>query len=163
MLLRACSLALALGSSTARADPPALATQCAPNDPSACSTPLNKGQVAPYSGQLLTPTLAVSIGLKAEHCDENIALEVSHTSSIASIRLMYEQDLRVADVRQLTRERDALTKDRDFWLTEAGRKVEPPHWTASPYFVVPVAVLATLGAVWLGVEVVRAAKPVSAP
>lgn len=151
-----------LGLALAVAIAPELAlAECDPNDPTACSTPINKGQAAPYSGQLLTPVLAIRLGQDAEHCDDRLDLELAHTSSLARIRLDYEKALRVVDVRQLTRERDAYERDRDFWKGEAGRKVEPPHWTASPYFVVPVAVLATLGAVWLGIEVVKAREKVT--
>jgi hypothetical protein len=151
-------VALALALELVPAHALAERTECDPEDPTACSTPVNKGQVAPYSGQLLTPTLAIRLGQTAEHCDDRIELEVSHTSSIARVRLDYERALRVADVRQLTRERDAFERDRDFWKTETARRVEPPHWTSSPYFVVPLTVLATVGAVWVGIEVVKAAE-----
>lgn len=118
--------------------------QCAPDDPSSCAVPLKKGQAAPFTGQLLTTDGAIELGQKAEHCDEWTELAVSHTSSVARIKLDYEKAINGSFLRQMSKTENALTRDRDFWRDEAARKVEPPHWTSSPYFTVPVSVAATV-------------------
>lgn len=121
----------------ASAGPP----ECDPSDPQRCSMPLKRGEVAPYAGQLLTPKLAVSLGQAAEHCDEAIALEVSRTSSASVVEIRHARAVAKIDARALARERD-LYKNLYESKPEAA-------WYEHPAFIVPVSVLATLGAVYV--------------
>ena len=133
--------------------------QCADGNEAACAVPLMRGQVAPYDGQLLTPTLAIELGIKANNADRWLELELSRTTSLADSRLQHEKELRQIDVAQLTRERDAHERDAARWRADSARKVEPPHWTSHPAFVSSVSVLLTLGLVWTAIQIVHAGAP----
>ena len=118
---------------------------CDPGDPHLCSTPLRRGEVAPYAGQLLSPALAIQLGQEADHCEERILLEVARTSSLAAVELDYARDLHRLDTEALARERDVY---RSLWSSEGA-------WYESPALLVALSVAATLGAVYVATRVTR--------
>lgn len=63
-----------------------------------CSVPLDKGESAPYKGQLLTTELAVSLGMKADSCDQKIGVERNfllkkHVAELAGIQAACKLDM----------------------------------------------------------------------
>jgi len=111
---------------------------CSPGDPTRCAQPLSLGQPAPFSGQLLSPTLALDLGQKASFCDERLDLELKHVKAEASIDLTLEKQLRGNDKITWDAEK-ALLLDR---LAEAKK---PPPWYTHPAFIITMSVLATIG------------------
>jgi hypothetical protein len=138
-------LALAIANNAVAAVEP----ECDPKDPSMCSTPMRRGEVAPYAGQLLSPVLAISLGQAADHCDEQIALEVTHTSSLAAVVLDFTRKLHRLEVEAVTQERDVY---RALYASEA----EGQAWYGHAMFVAAASVLATLGAVYIATRFSRA-------
>jgi predicted ATPase len=99
---------------------------------------MEKGQQAPFSGQLLSPNLAIDLGQKASYCDERLSLELKHTEAKLSIDLTLEKQLRGNE--KLTWEAEKkLLMDR---LEEAKK---PPPWYTHPAFVITVTVIGTFG------------------
>lgn len=106
---------------------------CAPDFPSRCSAPIEAGQAAPFSGQVLTPNLAIFLGQSTNNCEGRIALAVTATGAVhrEDKKLLHKNhkvDLRIKDV-----EIDLLRNATDRFFYE------------HPAFLVPVtAVLTTL-------------------
>ena len=120
---------------------------CDPEDPQACSQPLEKGQAAPYAGQLLTPRLAVRLGQRAERCDQQLELERGYMQKLVLI----ERELAGERVRI---EQDARTREREYLLGELAKKDSVP-WYQRPVFVMAVTFVLTTGlisAVYFGMD-----------
>lgn len=109
---------------------------CVPGDPTQCSQPLDKGQCAPFQGQLLSTTLAINVGQKASFCDDRLKLELTHTKALAEIDLSLEKQLRANDRVTWETEKKLLLER----LEEA--KASPP-WYTHPLFVATVTVVVT--------------------
>lgn len=128
------------------------------------AVPLEAGEAAPFAGQLLTPDLALKLGMGLEGCRARKKLELEHTREMCRVRAAYE----VAD-RKI---REGGLQDR---VTLLESELERAHlaaqrpWWEDPGFVTPVAFTAGLavsgalvfGAVWaagqLGLSFQRAA------
>lgn len=115
---------------------------CDPDDPSRCAQPLQKGQPAPFDGQLLTPALAIALGLKADRCDAYAALEASRAAELANIDKRLLERLRELDQKTCDQQTNLLQKRLDDALAAQGGP-----WFERPEFVVPVTFVATT-AVW---------------
>lgn len=102
--------------------------ECAEDDPTACALPMERGDKAPFAGQLLTPSLAIKLGQEAESCPARIELEVSRTSSIAKADLAYARRLHAIDLRSLDRQLIAVTQDRDHWRRQAANEASNTFW-----------------------------------
>jgi len=124
---------------------------------------MNRGDTAPFDGQLLNEDLAISLGQTATHAAEHLQLELARSSSVANARLNAARAVAAAETNQMRRERDAFAREGVYWREEAARKVEPSPWWTSPFFVVPVVVLATVGAIYLGAEIRGRPTTVPAP
>lgn len=109
---------------------------CAQGDPSQCSQPVEKGQVVPFSGQLLTPNLAISLGQKASFCDERLTLELKHVKAESTIDLTLEKQLRAND--RLTWE-----TEKKLLLERLEEAKAPPPWYTHPAFVITVTIIGT--------------------
>lgn len=107
---------------------------CDPGDPEKCSQPLKMGSQAPFSGQLLTPKLAIDLGQKAAYCDDRLNLELKYQKSLLSIELELEKKLRVNDQEHFQKEINLLTKR----LKEAHSR----PWYEHPAFVATVTAVA---------------------
>lgn len=116
---------------------------CDPSDPSKCSAPLTKGVIAPFDGQLLTPALAVDLGLKAQFCDARIGLEVEHARALAKVDLDLERQLRAIDA--------VKARATDEVLRQQLEAVTPPVYER-PWFVATVATVVTVAAYALAMK-----------
>jgi hypothetical protein len=72
-------------------------TTCDPDEPKHCAAPLQRGQAAPFDGQLLTPELAVSLGLKADQCDARVTLEADFCKKAADLERSYAEYIAEVD------------------------------------------------------------------
>jgi hypothetical protein len=126
-----CALALAIAAE-ARAQP---AGACDPDEPTHCAVPLAQGAPAPFSGQLVTTELAISLGQKAEKCGAWTKLEVDRVAEMAEAERMHQAELR-------TIERDAC-REKTKSLETALDEVEARPWWEHPAFVAAVSVVGT--------------------
>lgn len=118
--------------------------KCHPGDVTKCAAWLDEGKVAPFAGVLQTPKQAAELVAKAEYTDERIkaaadveirlsANEVDKLKSIHAVELKAEVDKRLAAEKA---------------LEKAGIQ-----WYESPWFIVPVTIAATVGAIVAGAEI----------
>lgn len=131
----AASLALAAPGAPPEPDP----RYCDPGEPRHCATALQRGQQAPFGGQLLTDDLAVSLGLKADGCDARVAIEVDFAKRAAGVDLGLERQLRSID-QESCKAATSLLQER---LKQA---YEPPPLYERPWFVASVTFVLTVGA-----------------
>jgi hypothetical protein len=124
---------------------------CDPSDPSKCSAPLTQGAVAPFAGQLLTPALAVDLGLKAQFCDARIGLEVEHARALVRVDLDLERQLRAIDTLKAAATADVLRQQMD---AVSPRVYERPWVVAivTAIVVVSAYALAMKSVDWINVE-----------
>jgi hypothetical protein len=97
---------------------------------------MEKGQCAPFPGQLLSTTLAINLGQKANFCDDRLKLELTHAKALDGIDLRLEKQLRAND--KLTWE-----TEKKLLLERLEEAKAPPPWYTHPAFVATVAVLLT--------------------
>ena len=109
---------------------------CDETDSEKCATPLNEGDIAPYSGQLLTTKLAVVLGQKAASFDIRLELELSRVEELHRLDLDLEKKKAKID-REASKEQIDLLKGR---LKEA----EEGLWYEHPAFVATVSVVLTV-------------------
>lgn len=109
---------------------------CDAADASKCSAPLAKGASAPFDGQLLTPALAIDLGLKAQFCDARIGLEVAHTKAVDKVDLDLERQLRSLDAVTAKATHDVLRQQIE---TLSPAVYERPWFVATVTAVVVVA------------------------
>lgn len=109
--------------------------ECDPEDPEACSQPLNEGEVAPFSGQLLTPTLAIKLGQKAAEFDIRLEIELKYHKKMYELDLNLEQELHRIDNKACTEQKELLT--------ERLKDAKLDHWYQHPFFVATVSVVLT--------------------
>lgn len=119
---------------TARAAEPTI--ECAPGWPTRCSTPLEAGKVARFSGQLLTPDMAIFLAQSADGCKQVTAIEVDHAKKTAQADSDRDKAIAAADLRAAN-ETAQLYKD-------AAKRPFYEH----PVIVAALAVGATLFVVW---------------
>lgn len=104
---------------------------CDPDDPAKCSQPLQQGEQAPFSGQLLTPKLAIALAQKAERFDIELELERERDRALAQIDLELEKRLRKLEA--------------DSWLHEKQeyeRAISQfTGWYRNPFFVATVGMI----------------------
>lgn len=132
--------ALALWTTPGRAQP-LPPRECTPDDPQKCSQPLLQGQAAPFSGQLLTPKLAIDLGQRATHCEERLAIELRKERELALVQ-------KTLDARLLEIEREgaalklALIQKA---LDQTQGLVPPPAWYERPPVVAAATATGVLG------------------
>lgn len=110
-------------------------TICDPDQPSHCARPLQKGEEAPFSGQLLSTELSLDLGLKADFCEEKLKLELDFQKKTLGLDLNLERQLRENDRKAWEVERALLAKR----LEEA----QAGHWYEHPAFVATVTAVLT--------------------
>lgn len=115
---------------------------CDPADPSKCSTGILQGQTAPYSGQLLTPALAIDLGLKAQFCDTRVALEVGHAKALLQLEVDTAKRLREIDAAASQAAQEALLR----------RLEAATPWYERPWFVAGVSVAGAVAAYALAMK-----------
>lgn len=119
-------------------------------DAEICATPLAKGDRAPYDGQLLTPRLAVRLGLRAEEYETRRALELNQAKALAGLDLALEKRLREIDADAASAREDALRR-----ALEAERQ----RWFERPPFVAAVSALVTVGVLFGAAHLISIATP----
>lgn len=87
-------LAVAMTITTAHSfgDPviPVTQTPASEKDPGAVISPLKKGQVAPFTGVLLSPTAAASIIAEIKNADARVAIEVEKAKKDAAAKCAFD-------------------------------------------------------------------------
>jgi hypothetical protein len=109
--------------------------ECDPEDLESCSQPLLEGEPAPFSGQLLTPKLAIKLGQKAASFDVRLKLELDRNRELFELDLELEKKLHQID-------QDACKKQVDL-LTERLEKAQLEKWYQHPLFVATISVVIT--------------------
>jgi len=102
-----------------------------------CATEVQKGQPAPFTGQLLTKELAISLGQKADTCDVVVKREVDFAKRIERTdvtRLQQTLDLE----REAHKQRNQVLVDQ--------LKHEQAWWR-QPAFVMVATAVVTIGVV----------------
>lgn len=123
--------------------------ECSKDWPTRCSAPLETGDKAPFAGQLVTPDLAIHLGLSTEHCDRRIAIEVSRTSSIAKADKERDAKVAAADLR-------AAQAETEMWK-KAAEDAEPKFYER-PLFVAASTVVGMVLVYFGAVGTVRLAE-----
>lgn len=109
---------------------------CDPLDPKSCSTPLKDGEAAPYAGQLLTPKLAITLGQKAQWCDQRWQLKLDREVGLLQVELDKERQLRKIDVESYQAQIKLYQKSLESGI---------PFYR-EPWFVATVAIVGTVAA-----------------
>jgi len=134
-LWMAASFALAAPGAAPSPDP----GYCDPDDPKRCAQPLQRGQPAPWDGQLLTPELALDLGLKVDGCAAKLQLELDFANKSADIELNLEKQLRQIDQTACQESRATLQRQID-------EALQPPPFYERPWFVASVTAILTVTA-----------------
>jgi hypothetical protein len=95
--------------------------------------PLEKGTPAPYAGQLLTPDLAIELGVRASQCVARTQAEVDHAKALAGVQLGLCKQTAEVDAALHRDQLGLLHQELD-----AARA-----WYRSPEFVAAVAIVLT--------------------
>lgn len=109
--------------------------ECAESDPTMCAVPLEKGQPAPFDGQLLTSSLAIKLGQRADRCAAILQEERDYLTKIDAANVDYQRQLRSIET-------DSLKQQLD--LTRKMLLQKPDEtWYTNPVFVSAVSVVVT--------------------
>lgn len=92
---------------------------------------VTQGSLAPFTGQLLTPDLAVCLGQRADGAEKRFRLDLDHQLRLAAIDLQHEQRLHQIDLEADAQEKDALQR--------ALEAATPPFYER-PAFTIPATV-----------------------
>jgi len=124
--------------------------ECDPNDSELCSQPLVKGEAAPFSGQLLTPKLAITLAQKADSFDTRLAIELKYTEKMYRLDTDLQKKLHDLDQKACTEKVDLLTSRL--------KTAQQAHWYQKPAFIVIITVILTSGVFVGGAYVFNAAQ-----
>jgi hypothetical protein len=118
--------------------------------PFACSpvyagevAPIEKGEIAPFSGQLLTTEKAIILLQKAESCETLVEIEKERLTKLNSISLNLANKVSEINKKVLLDEITAL-EDRILFLESS-----KPPWHKGPGAVMSFSILGTIGVLWL--------------
>lgn len=111
---------------------------CSRDKPGHCVQPLEKGEPAPFTGQLYTIEMALDHSEIVHNFQNRLKLEMGHLRDGFTIRLQGEQRLRELDVE--------TAKAREKLYLEAIEDASP-HWYERPAFVIPVTIAVTAGVI----------------
>lgn len=114
---------------------------CDPEKPTHCSVDLEQGEVAPFSGQLLTPDLAFELGWRAQSFEKRLKAELDLKLGIMKIDLELARKLHQVDLKACDASKQVLTQA----LEEASSRPFYEH----PAFVATITVVLTLFLVWV--------------
>lgn len=121
---------------------------CDPQQPSHCSRPITKGEIAPFSGQLLSTELSIDLGLKATYCQKKIDLELKFQKKNLDLDLALEKELRDIDQKSY--------EAREKLLMKRLEESQTTHWYQHPAFVATVSVVTTFLLIWGARETLKA-------
>lgn len=136
-------LLLALGTSEPVVD-------CRPNFPSRCTAELKPKEQAPFHGVLVSPPLAAHLYLTEKNEQTRIDAAVKKATETKDIEIRHQGDL-----RQIERTASAqkLVETNEAHARELANLKRP--WYVHPAFLIPLTAAATLGSVWLAIEVLE--------
>lgn len=126
---------------------------CREDFPARCTSGLEAGQKAPFAGVLLTGDLGAHLFLVEKNQKKRIDAVVKKERDTAKTKLDYEKDLRHID-------QNAFEEKLDIIKEAHARDLENirPAWYEHPAFVIPVAVVATVGIIAISVKVMEARR-----
>lgn len=131
-------ISLALAAALLSASPPA---GCDEREPLLCAAPLLAGDLAPWSGQLVTTELAIRLGQKAAGCDALRALDAEHAAKLAAVDLGLERRLREVEKAEHERAIDLLEEELRRALTAREVPIfERPLFVSGATFVATAAI-----------------------
>lgn len=115
------------------------------------AVPLEKGDKAPFTGQLLSTDLAIELGMGLDNCKQKKKLEVAHEKATCKVKLEHEKAMRVLETGNLNDKVKILQAS----LEESQKAAVRPWWddptlAATTGFMVGLVVSAAIvyGAVW---------------
>lgn len=111
--------------------------ECDPDDSESCSQPLIEGETAPFSGQLLTPRMAIKLGQRAASFDVRLELEMERVRGQFQLDLELEKKLHKIDQESCDRQVSLLTDRLE--------KAKIDKWYQHPLFVASLSVVLTVG------------------
>lgn len=117
------------------------APDCDPTDAEKCAVAIEIGVKAPFTGQLLTPKLAIDLGMKAKNADQRIALEVRYAKRELQLDLNLEQALCQNRDAAHALEIESITRDRDAWQQAAVVPFYRQPWVVATASALAVSVL----------------------
>ena len=128
---------------------------CDEANPKQCTVYLQKADVTPYAGMLLTVDLAVKLGQKADKCDAVIQIERDYQKQKDDVALNLERQMHQIDTEQAKQSMDAMKKRYEQMIEIP--LIERPWIVAGTTVIVTTAaiVLAIWAASKLRVEVVN--------
>jgi hypothetical protein len=111
---------------------------CSVDKPGHCVQPLEKGEVAPFTGQLYTVELALDHSDIVHNFKQRLKLEASHLQAGFAIRLQGARRFREIDA-EASKAREKLYLDA---IEDAS-----PSWYERPAFMIPVTIVVTAGVI----------------
>lgn len=127
--------------------------QCREDYPTYCTTELKAMEVAPFHGVLVSPPLASHLYLVEKNEQVRIDAAVKRAVDIKDAELAHERTMRQIEREQAAKQLVAATESFD--RERSALEEQLPAWYETPAFLIPVAVLGTMGAIWLAVEVLE--------
>jgi hypothetical protein len=101
---------------------------------------IKQGDPAPFSGQLMTNQMALSLGLKLEFETEKLRLEIEKTKAILGVEIQKEKDIRISNMKHCA-EREKMLMNR----------IERPFFE-HPVFVAFATAAAVLATVYVAAQ-----------
>jgi len=122
-----------------------------------CAVHLDKGDIAPFEGMLISPRLAIDQATKARDAEDWSKIEVERATGPIKADLLLEKKLRFNDTQHFNLERGLLQKRLQEAHTSATRSwyEHPALWYTLGFLT---GVAATSAAVYVGVRVLDASK-----
>ena len=105
---------------------------CVDSDNTKCSQPITQGEVAPFSGQLLTPGLAIDLSQKADSFDTRINIEIERIKKLDALDLELEKKLHDLD-------KSSWVSEKELMMKSLSKLENPTPWYEKPIFVAIVS------------------------
>ena len=111
------------------------------------AVPLNRGDAAPFTGQLMSTELAIELGTAAEKCEARATVDLKFVHRVHQIETEYQRKLKEIDDQAWHRREELL-------------RLALPSWYQEPWFVATVTgiitVVVMISSFSLSVEVQKA-------
>lgn len=87
-----------------------------------CSTRVKKGEKAPYTGELLTDSLSIDLGIKAKNCESRLEIERDYRKSLQETEVAFQRRLleieRETHAQEIKALEKALSESQLSWYEE---------------------------------------------
>ena len=87
--------------------------ECSIKNPTHCSQDLEEGDIAPFSGQLLTPDLAINLGQKSLYFKDRLKIEVDKKTGTFQAKINKLEALRDSDQITFDQKEKAYLREID--------------------------------------------------